>query len=104
MEAVDRVCRISVAVAKSPPALVSNRVDDGHSDSTFQPFELANDDRAVRPGTCVRDIEMVAAGDRRKSGTAVGAHPMAKRVLLPDERPICGLLARELRFDGSHAV
>src|SRR5207248_11067575 len=45
-----------------------------------------DDDRAVRPGTGERDVEMVAPRLRTESGRAVSRDAIADRVLLADER------------------
>ena len=66
IEAVDRIGPHTGAVVEGPAALVANRIDDRHADRVFEPFELAHDDRAVRPRTRERHVEVIASGGRGK--------------------------------------
>ncbi len=44
-----RVFRKAIPVPEGPAALVPHRIDDGHADRLFQPLELSQNDRAMRP-------------------------------------------------------
>ena len=48
-EAVDRVLRVTGAVAKGPAPVVANRVDDGHADGLLQPKQMTRDLVRLRP-------------------------------------------------------
>ena len=88
------------AVSESPPALVAHRIDHGHTDGVLETFELAQNDRAMRPRACERNIEMVTATLRRIWRRAIAFHPIAKRVLLAFEGAGLGLFFRKL----GHAI
>src|SRR5262245_27260507 len=72
-------------VAEGPAVLEHQRLDDGDADDLVEPLQLADDERAVRPGAGERDVEMVASGRRLEAGASVGGHPVAKAALVADE-------------------
>src|SRR3712207_4679345 len=73
-------------LAVPTPALVAHvRADDGHGDRTFQPLELAQYDRPVRPGASPGDIQVVPSGLGRKTARSVGRHPVPERGRGTDE-------------------
>src|SRR5207248_3333423 len=69
-----------------PPALrPEERLDQGQRDDVIQALELAEDDRAVRPRTGERDVEVIAPRLGRKAAVARGPwasvrrHPVAEQ-------------------------
>jgi hypothetical protein len=86
-----------LTAGEGPAALVTERVDDRHADDVFETLQPAADDRALRPGACPRDVEVVAADLRRKGGGAVGRDDIAEAALLALELAVDALVAeREL--------
>ena len=92
--AVDRVRSGAALRAEHPTVSQHQRLDDRHRDCGFQFLELAEDERAMRPRTGQRDIEMITAGRRsktarsRRSRAAVRRHPIAKVRLRPHKAAI----------------
>src|SRR5690606_34229343 len=54
-------------------------------DHVFQALQLADDQRAMRPGTGQRHVEVVAARRGSEVARAVGADPAAEGAVLADE-------------------
>jgi hypothetical protein len=76
------------------PALVEHdRADDGDVDVVCQVLEGEHDQRAMRPGTCQGDVEVIAAGFGGETtpagwaGAAIRGYPVAKPGVLPDKAP-----------------
>ena len=97
------------APGRKRPALIAEQpVDDRQLDDSLQPFQLAEDQRAVGPGTGERHVEPVAPrlglatalarGPRR----AVGGDPVAELRVGADEPP--GGIVREIPLRAPHAV
>jgi hypothetical protein len=81
------------------PAVVQHvRMNDGNADSVFETLEPAEDQRAMRPGTGERHVQVVASSRGRepaisgRPGRAVGRDPVAVFRALALETP-----ARTLR-------
>jgi len=78
------VRRPAVAILEFPAVFQHQRIDDRQRDQVFEPFQLAEDQRAMRPGAGERDIEMIAPGlgleaaFARRAGRAFGGHPVAE--------------------------
>ena len=70
-----------IAGGKAPPALQHLPVHARVRDDVFQPFELARDEDAVRPGAGVGDVEMVAVLFGWEFGVGGAAHEVAEDAL-----------------------
>lgn len=88
---VDAVGRRS-RIAAEPPAFGPElRLDDRNRDRALKPLDLPRDQRARRPGTDQRHVEVVASGlgrepaRARRPGASVRRHPVPERGDLPDE-------------------
>jgi len=53
-------------------------VDGGDVDGALEPLERPHDERAMRPGAAVHDIEVIAAGLGPKASAGLVAHPLAE--------------------------
>jgi hypothetical protein len=99
--AVEAIAGRAAASAKLPAVLGHVPVDDRDINRVLETLELAHDQRAVRPGTGERDVEVIAPGRGRqpafagRSGTAVGGDPVAKLGLAADEASaaVCSVAA-----------
>ena len=90
VEAFDAVHGVGnrLGARRERPAFGSHVAVDGRdADQRFEPFELANDQRAMRPRARERDVEVIAvrlraeAAAARRAGRAVGRYPIAKLTL-----------------------
>ncbi len=82
--AVDRVGNDPVRGLERPTVFAHEPVGDRKIDHAFQPLQGPEDERAVRPRTRVRDVEVVASRLRLEPalaggpGSAVGRDPVAE--------------------------
>src|SRR5690606_32038191 len=64
-----------------------------NADQAVEPFELAKDERAMRPGAGERDVKVIAPGfglvpaRAARAGRAIGRDPVPERRLLAHEAP-----------------
>src|SRR5581483_10742169 len=78
---------------EGPSLIAHERIDYRDRDCALQSLHLAHDERAVRPRTCERHVQMIAAGLRLEAAdsggprTAIDSHPVAKNRRRSDE---CG--------------
>src|SRR3990167_3685701 len=99
MESIDGIERMPRSLAKGPPAFVANRVDGGQADNLFESLELADNNRAMRPGTGPGHIEMVAARFGRVPGASAGRDVLAKGIGLARKFAFTELLVGKLRLN-----
>jgi hypothetical protein len=69
-----------VRVTPEQPALLADARQCIRNDRAFELFERAEGQRAVRPGTIVRDIEMVASRLGLESRRTVRGDPVTELV------------------------
>ena len=98
-EAIDPVGRAvgKRGIVLERPALLAQAGNGvGDADRAVELFERTKDLRAVRPRAGVGDVEVIAAGLRRKAGGAVGGDAVAEHAI--DTLEIAGLagLLRQL--------
>jgi hypothetical protein len=90
-EAVDRVGRAirEGRIALEGPALAALAGNGiGHADGALELLQCAEDQRPVRPGAAMRDVEMVAPRLRLESGGAVGRDAVAEPAVDALERAV----------------
>src|SRR5215210_2675474 len=101
--AVDFVGDLAQLAVPTPAIVAHVRADHRHGDRTFQPLELAQYDRPVRPGAGPGDVQVVPSGLGRKTARSVGRHPISERGRGTDEAthrvPRYALLSLPLALD-----
>ncbi len=87
--------RVRLGVGEAPPAGIADRIDDGHADHVLKALEPTDDDRAVRPGACERDVQVIPARCRREPGRSVSGDAVPECRRLTDKPPVA-VLAGEI--------
>lgn len=91
--AVDGVWHHTGRLGKRPAVFPHEPVHDRERDHGLEPFELAEDERPVRPRACERDVEVIAARfclEPSRSGRprrAIRSDPVPERGGLAHEAP-----------------
>ncbi|MOA09973.1 hypothetical protein D3C78_1298400 [compost metagenome] len=97
-QVVEFVASGAVGLIEGPAVFQHQVADHRHIDQIFQALELAQDQRAVRPGAGQGYIQMVASGlggktaVARGAGAAVGGHPVAALRLLALEGAVLAFI------------
>src|SRR5215472_6823399 len=82
----------AVRRAKGPALVAHERIYHRNRGCALQLLHFADDERAMRPWTCEREVQMVAAGLRLEAADsggprpAIDSHPIAKDRRRSDER------------------
>jgi hypothetical protein len=95
-ETVHGILGMARAVSERPAALIAHGVDDRHADRFLEAFELAQNDRAMRPGTGKRDVKVIAVARGLVRRGAVAFHPIAESIFLALEFAGLGLFFGKL--------